>query len=158
MCVKVAAGQPYVLRAVWAAWRARDIAGVLALAADDVFYPFYVPHDVLPFGGETVGKAALADRLRMRIDMFDILNYKGIVTGTDGVTVRGHVTYHFRHRFTGEDNAGTMRQVVQVRDGLVSTFKTYVDADGVRAFMSMVSQTAADERALRDDDSRRSVV
>ena len=57
--VKVAAGPAEVLRAVWAAWRARDIAGVLALAADDVVYAFHVPHEVLPFGGETVGKAAL---------------------------------------------------------------------------------------------------
>jgi ketosteroid isomerase-like protein len=133
-----------VLEAVWRSWRIRDKAAVLALVADDVVYAIYVPNEVLPFGGETVGKAALSDRLQSMIDQFEVLNYDGTIIGTEGDTVRGQVSYRFRHRVTGEEAEGTMRQVVQVRDGLIINFRTYKDFEGVRAFMNVVAHTAAD--------------
>lgn len=135
-----------VLLAVWKAWQVRNKTAILELAANDVVYAIYVPSDILPFGGETVGKAALSDRLQSMIDQFEVLEYEGTVVGINGDMVRGQVSYRFRHRVTGEVSEGTMRHVVQVQDGLVKSFKTYKDVAGIRAVMNVVAQVAADER------------
>ena len=141
-----------VLRAAWRALLLRDKSAMLDLATDDIVYAIYVPNHLLPFAGETVGKAALSDRLQMMIEQFQILKYEGVVMGTEGDIVRGQVAYHFRHRVTGKETEGTMRQVVQIRDGRIASFKTYKDVEGVGAFMNVVSQSAADQRNSRKPD------
>ena len=42
----------------------RDKAATLALLADDIVFALFVPQEVVPFGGETVGKASVSDRLQ----------------------------------------------------------------------------------------------
>ena len=76
-------GEPAdIARALWGAWRVRDKAATLALLADDIVFALFVPQEVLPFGGETTGKASVSDRLQTILDQFDTLMYEGKVTRT----------------------------------------------------------------------------
>jgi ketosteroid isomerase-like protein len=131
-----------VVRGLWKAWQARDKAATLRFIADDVVYALFVPEEVLPFGGETVGKMAASDRLQTILDQFDTLQYGGRVTRTEGGTVYGKVGFQFRHKLTGEVIEGVMRQVIEVRDGLIVKLSEYHDVELIRAFMRLVSHTA----------------
>ena len=110
--------------------------------SDDLFYGLYVPEDVLFFGGETRGKAAGSDRLQTILDHFYLIKYVGEVIKVDGDVVHGRVEYCFRHKVTGEDIDGTMRQVIEFRDGLIVSWREYTDAARVQAFMRLVSHLA----------------
>lgn len=131
-----------VVRSFWRLWAARDKAGVVALLADDYLWALYVPEDVLPFGGETRGKAAASDRFQMILDQFYTLKFEGEVIRVEGQTVHGRVAYCFRHKVTGEAIDGVMRLIVVVRNGLMSSWHEYHDTERVRAFMRLVSYIA----------------
>ena len=71
-------GEPAdIARALWSAWRVRDKAATLALLADGIVFALFVPQEVLPFGGETIGKPSVSDRLQTILDQFDTLMYEG---------------------------------------------------------------------------------
>lgn len=133
-----------LVRKFWRMWAARDKAACLSLVADEIFYGLYVPQDVLFFGGETRGRAASSDRLQTILDQFETLVFEGAVTKVVAETVHGRVTYSFRHKATGEIIDGKMRQEVEVRDGLIVSWREYTDAEKVRAFMRLVAHTASD--------------
>ena len=138
-------GEPAeTVRALWSAWQKRDKAATLALLADNIVFALLVPQEVVPFGGETVGKASVSDRLQMILDQFDTLSYEGKVTKTLGDTVHGMVAYRFRHKVTRETIDGVMRHVIEVRDGLIVRINEYHDIALVRAFMRLVSHSAAE--------------
>jgi ketosteroid isomerase-like protein len=133
------------VRALWGAWRQRDKGATLALLADNIVFALFVPQEVLPFGGETVGKPSVSDRLQMILEQFDTLSYKGKVTRTLGDNVHGMVAYRFRHKVTGETIDGVMRHVIEVRDGLIVRINEHHDIALVRAFMRLVSHSAAEQ-------------
>lgn len=132
-------GQPAeTVLALWRAWQKRDKSATLALLADDIVFALFVPQEVLPFGGETVGKASVSDRLQTILDQFDTLGYEGKLTRTQGDTVHGMVAYRFRHKIAGETIDGDMRHVIQVRDGRIVRIDEHHDIALVRAFMRLV--------------------
>ena len=131
-----------IVRKHWSFWAAGKKAEALALMSDDLFYGLYVPEDVLFFGGETQGKAAGSDRLQTILDHFYLMKFKGEVIKVIGAEVHGRVEYCFRHKATGEDIDGTMRQVIEFRDGLIVSWREYTDVERVRAFMRLVSYKA----------------
>lgn len=133
-----------VVEGHWAAWGRSDYKGSLALCAPDVVFSMYIPEDVLPFGGETCGRAAASDRSLMIFSQFDVTRFDGVVLHVDGNIVHGRVEYCFRHKATGEEIEGTMRHVIRVENGLMADVKEYHDAERVRAFMRLVSYRAAE--------------
>lgn len=135
-----------VVRRHWAAWRYQDKQTSLTLCAPDVTFAVYVPEHVLFFGGETTGKPSVSDRLQTLIDHFETIDYEGTVTRVTGNVVHGLVRFRFRHRATGEEIEGVMRQVVVVRNGLMQRLEEYHDAARIRAFMRLVAQIARDGR------------
>jgi ketosteroid isomerase-like protein len=133
-----------VVRALWRVWSRRDKAATLALLADDIVFALFVPQEVVPFGGETVGKASVSDRLQTILDQFDTLSYEGKVTRIQGETVHGMVAYRFRHKIAVETIDGDMRHVIEVRDGRIVKINEHHDIALVRAFMRLVSHSAAE--------------
>lgn len=132
-----------LIRRFWGLWAARDKAACLALLADDCHYALYVPTEVLPFGGEAHGKAAISDRLRSILDLFYTIRYEGEIVRAQGSIIHGRVDYCFRHKATNEEIDGVLRQVIEVRNGLVVSWREYTDAERVRAFMRLVASVAA---------------
>lgn len=131
-----------LVRKYWRNWAARDKAASMKLLGGDFFYGLYVPEEVLPFGGETRGRAAVSDRLQMILNQFDTLLYEGTITKIVDDTIHGRVTYSFRHKATGEVIDGHLRQEVEVRDGLIVSWREYTDTEKVRAFMRLVAHVA----------------
>jgi ketosteroid isomerase-like protein len=140
-----APGPADVLRGIWAAWKAGDRAAVMEFVADEAVFAIYVPKDVLPFGGETSGRASISDRLQTILGQFDVLRYDGRLTKFENDTAHGQVEYLYRHKVTGEELDGVLRHIAQVRDGKVVHFKEYTDLERIRAFMRLIAQTAADK-------------
>jgi len=133
-----------VVERYWDRWAARDRRGCLDLMAENVVWALYVPQEVLPFGGETYGAASISDRLRMLLDQFDTLYYRGSVTRSEGGRVNGRVAYGFRHKITGEDIEGVMRVVVAIENGRIARWEEYHDVEKVKAFMRLVAYSAGD--------------
>lgn len=129
--------------ALWAAWRDRDVAAVTALITDDIDYSVNLPTHVAAYGGRTVGKRALADRLRTMAAHYEVLQFDGVVNAVNGNTIRGIVHFSFRHWVTGLIHEGSMRQVLTIQDGFIASLHTTVDERGRRAFMSLVAHKAS---------------
>lgn len=136
-------GPDAVLVGIFQAWRRRDKAATLAFFAADAVYQMMLPTDVVPFGGETRGKASISDRLQTILDVFDTVRSDLVPGYGDGDCAHGTVSFCFRHRLTGEEIEGSMRQVIRVRDGLVVEFQEFHDLEKVRAFMRLVAYSAA---------------
>lgn len=104
----------------------------------------FIPQDVVPFGGETRGRAAMADRMRTILTLFEMVHFVPIFFKTDGQVEHTRVNYGFRHRKTGELISGVMRLVATVEHGLISDLKEFHDLEKVRAFMRLISHAAGE--------------
>lgn len=136
-----------VVEEYWSRWAARDKAAALQLVSDEITYALYVPEDVLPFGGVTSGKPSISDRLQTILDVFHTVRFAGRVTKSVGDIVHGHVEYCFRHKITGHEIDGTMRQVIRIEDGRIIDWREYADVERVRAFMRLVAYAASPDDA-----------
>ncbi len=65
-----------LLEAMYASWAAKDLKAVLSCCSDDIVFAIHVPPEMMPFAGETRGKAAIVPRLQMILDDFDFLEYR----------------------------------------------------------------------------------
>lgn len=130
-------------------WERQDLAGALELVHDDIVYAMFIPQDVVPFGGETRGKAAMADRMSMILEHFNMQQFETVYDRSVGNVGRARVVFAFRHKITGEVISGTMRLEAEVEDGLIVDFKEYHDIEKIRAFMRLVAYKAA-ERSPND--------
>ena len=126
------------------AWKTQDLAGALEFVHDDIVYAMFIPQEVVPFGGETRGKPAMADRMRMIIEQFDTLRFEETIIKDENDIGSARVAYTFRHRVTGETVEGFMRLIVRIQNGRMVDFKEYHDVEKVRAFMRLVAHVAAD--------------
>jgi len=133
-----------IVQHLWRVWAKRDKAAAIALFSPDIVYDLHIPEEVVPFGGETRGKAAVSDRLQMILDQFDTLLYAGHVVKVDGEKVHGLVDYRFRHKLTGEVIDGSMRHQILVRDGRIVSLRETHDIEKVKAFMRLVSLRASE--------------
>jgi ketosteroid isomerase-like protein len=132
-----------VLEAMYASWAAKDLKAVLACCSDDIVFAIHVPPEVMPFAGETQGKAALAPRLQMILDDFDFLQFRPDFINDEGDTFHSQVHYHFRHKQTGHDIAGTMRHVWRVEGDKIVRLEEFHDTPRVRAFFDLLAQSAS---------------
>lgn len=130
------------------AWKTQDLAGALEFVHDDIVYAMFIPQEVVPFGGETRGKLAMADRMRMFAEQFDTLRFEETIIKDENDTGSARVAYTFRHRVTGETIEGFMRLIVRAQDGLMIDLKEYHDVEKVRAFMRLVAHVAADQTEI----------
>ncbi|MEM8973057.1 MAG: nuclear transport factor 2 family protein [Pseudomonadota bacterium] len=134
--------EPVLLR-FCTAWQQQRLDAALENVRDDVAYTMFIPRDVVPFGGETIGKAAMKDRLRTILEQFEMLRFDARDFRGSGSIERVRVAYSFRHRVTGETIVGIMRLVVRTQDDLIAELKEYHDVEKVRAFMRLVAYKAA---------------
>ena len=130
------------VRSFWLFNRARDKSSILECCSDDVVLALFIPQEVLPFGGETIGKSAASDRIQTVFDQFYTLQYEGTVTAASDDMVRGQVLYTFKHKATQEIIEGVMRQVIHINRGLIVRLEEFHDVERIRAFMRLVSHVA----------------
>lgn len=120
-------------------WASGDLGATVSFIADDCIYALYISSEALPFAGETVGKAAIVDALRLIRTQFDYVLYRPHRYVSEGDHVRLRVEHMYRHRASGEVLSGNFRLVVEVRDGLIARADEYHDRAMVEAFIRLVS-------------------
>jgi ketosteroid isomerase-like protein len=126
-----------VVEAFNRAWIRGDVDAALATVADDCVYALYISNEVLPHGGETVGKEKIAAVLRqVRVDFTYIL-YRPHNFVVDGDVCRYSVEFMYRHNASGQTLSGTFRILMRVRDGLIVRADEYHDRARVEAFLRL---------------------
>jgi ketosteroid isomerase-like protein len=128
-----------ILEAAIQAYAMGDFPAAAAYFAEDVVYAIYIDKDVLPFGGEVTGRAAiLAVWQDIRLS-FENLKYVPRVISYDDDIVRCQINFAFRHHASGEEIDGVMRVVAQIANGQIVRFREYHDQERLRAFMRLAA-------------------
>ena len=85
-----------------AAWAAGEVDAAMGWVADDAVYALYISGELLPHGGETVGREHIGAALhQVRVD-FDYLLYRPLHLYAKNEVVRFQVEFMYRHRLSGE--------------------------------------------------------
>ncbi len=122
------------------AWIKGDVDAALTVVGDDCVYALYISDELLPHGGETVGKERIGAVLRqVRVDFTYIL-FRPHNFVVDGDMCRFNVEFMYRHNASGETLSGTFRMLMRVRDGLIVRADEYHDRARVEAFLRLVSK------------------
>ncbi len=128
-----------VIGRLYAAWKARDLANVLAYLSDDVVFVLHVPATALPIGGETKGKAAVGAALHTLLDAYDFLSYEpGAVTGDDR-RCKAEVHFRYRQKATGEVIDSRMLHSWVVEAGRITRLDEWHDLKSVQTFFDRVA-------------------
>ncbi len=122
-----------------AAWDPGDIEAALAFVAEDAVYELHISDQVLPFGGASVGRAAIEATLRRIRADWEYILYRPLAPTADGNTVRFQVEFMYRHRASGEVLSGRFRLVMLIEDGLIKRADEFHDSAKVEAFMRLVA-------------------
>jgi len=129
-----------IVRLFNAAWAAGDVDRALALVADEAVYTLHLSDDLMPIGGETVGRANIEAALRQVRRDYDYLLYRPLGLHADGNTVRHQVEFMYRHRRSGEILSGRFRMVMRVEHGQIVRAEEYHDRAKVEAFLRLFGQ------------------
>jgi ketosteroid isomerase-like protein len=121
-----------------AAWENGDIESALRFVAEDAAYELHISNEVLPFGGQTIGRDAIAATLRRIRADWDYILYRPLALTEAGNIVRFQVEFMYRHRASGEVLNGRFRLVMRIEDGLIVRADEYHDRAKVEAFMRLV--------------------
>jgi ketosteroid isomerase-like protein len=119
------------------AWAEGDLAGAMRWVAENSVYALYVSGELLPHGGETVGRDKIAAALRQVRADFEYLLYRPLNLKANGEVVRFQVEFMYRHRRSGETLSGRLRFVMRVKGGLIVRADEYHDRAKVEAFMRL---------------------
>jgi ketosteroid isomerase-like protein len=130
-----------IVEALYASWAVKDLDSVLACCADDIVFAIHVSTDIMPFAGETRGKADIAPRLQMILDGFHFLAYRPLHICEDDDQFHAQVLYHFRHKVTGHEIEGTMRHVGRIEGDKVVRLDEFHDTARLQAFFGLLAQS-----------------
>ncbi len=119
------------------AWADGDLAAAMLWVAENCVYALYISGELLPYGGETAGRANIEAVLRqVRLD-FEYLLYRPLNLKANGAVVRFQVEFMYRHRRSGETLSGRFRLVMRVENGLIVRADEYHNRAKVEAFMRL---------------------
>lgn len=119
------------------AWAAGDVDRTVRYLAEDAVYALHISEDLLPFGGETVGRANIEAAFRQMRDQFEYLVFRPHNISGDGNAVRLSVEHMYRHRASGAMLTGNFRLVMQVSHGKITRCEEYHDRAMVETFMRL---------------------
>lgn len=123
-----------------ALWATGDIEGALALFAEDAVYELHISADVLPFGGQSVGRTAIGETMRRMHASWEHILYRPLALTAKGDTVRFQVEFMCRHLASGETLSGRSRIVMRVENALIRRVDEYHDGPKFQAFMRLVQE------------------
>lgn len=118
-------------------WVEANIDGAMQLVAEHAIYNLYISEDLLPVGGQTVGRANIEAALRAVRQQFEYVLYRPRDLMLSGQDVRHQVEFMYRHRSSGELLSGRLRMIMRVEDGLITRADEYHDRAKVEAFLRL---------------------
>jgi len=132
-----------VVELAYAAWKARDLPRIVELLSDDMVFALHIPAEVMPLGGETHGRAAVAAALQGLMDTYDFLAYDVGPVAVDGATATCENHFRYRHKKTGDVIDGRLRDRWQVASGKVVRLDEWHDVPAVKAYFQRVAMSLA---------------
>ena len=140
--VSLACSATQIVQDFLAAWIAGDVNGALAWFAPEGVYALHISDELLPSGGESVGRDNFASALRSFRENFDYLLFRPLAMTAEEPIVRLQVEFMYRHRLSGEMLNGRLRLVFRVENGLITRIDEYHDRAKVEAFMRLFGRGA----------------
>lgn len=136
-----------VLEGALRAYAIGDPQAAAAYFANDVIFAIYIEKDVLPFGGQVLGRSAMLESWQKISSTFALLRFeiRGLIATEE--TARCQVDFSFCHKASGRIFEGVMRIVAEVEEGKISHYREYHDQDRIRAFMRLVEGKANEDPA-----------
>jgi ketosteroid isomerase-like protein len=134
-------GPEQVVRSFNAAWVPGYLDTAIRLVAEGAVYTLFISEDLLPVGGETVGRDAIEAGLRALRQQFEYLLYRPGNLSVDGNVVRYQVEFMYRHRASGEMLTGRFRIVMRVEDDLIVSAEEYHDRAKIEAFLRLFASS-----------------
>jgi ketosteroid isomerase-like protein len=129
-----------ILEAGLSAYSLGDLEVAAAFFSEDAIFAIYVDRELLPFGGEVIGRSAILRQWQAIAQCFEIVQHVPKVMSSSDDIVRVQVQFAFRHRPSRAIIDGTMRIVAQVANGKIVRYREYHDQDRLRAFMQLFQQ------------------
>lgn len=124
-----------LMERVFDAWNARNIPLMLRYFCDDLVF---VEH--AGSGGKTYKvrhtSKAFGDYLQTYLDVADCVSTLNFLT-YDGIYIRTVIGFSVFHRAKKMKYVGRFRQVIRLRDGLISHLDEYHDVDEATSFWSL---------------------
>ncbi len=136
-----------VLEAGLSAYSLGDLEAASAYFAEDAVYAIYIDQQILPFGGEVIGRNAILRQWHEIARAFELVQHSPKIISCQDDVVRGQVQFAFRHRRSGAIIDGVLRIVAQVEHGKIVRLREYHDQERIRAFMRLFEQDATDGKA-----------
>ncbi len=84
-------------------YAAGHLDAFMEMLTDDIAYALYVDQDVLPFAGETKGKAAFRERIAQMHQSFEYVLYRPLGVRVLGDIVHSQVEFMYRHQADAGD-------------------------------------------------------
>ncbi|MFA5899136.1 MAG: nuclear transport factor 2 family protein [Hyphomicrobium sp.] len=139
--VRSAAAAPTeIVRRFNEAWAPGNIDEAMTFVSEDAVYNLHISGDLLPTGGQTVGRVNIEAALRKIREEFEYLLYRPLDLIADGNEVRSQVEFMFRHRRSGEVLSGRFRIIMQIENNLIVRADEYHDRAKVEAFLRLFTR------------------
>lgn len=126
-----------LLERVFDAWNARDISRMLRDFTDDLMFVEHAGSGGTSFKVRH-GAKAFGDYLQTYLDVADCVSAVNFLT-FDGIYIRTVIGFSVVHRATQLKYVGRFRQVIRLRDGLISHLDEYHDIDASASFWKMTA-------------------
>lgn len=122
-------------QALFAAFGASDVPGILALCTDDIRIEFYGPTDIIPYADMYDGMDAARRFFETVLSSVDIHVFEPqeFLADRDKVVVTG--TLHLTAKATGRDIRSDFVHVITMKDGKWQRFRDFMNTHAaVQAF------------------------
>jgi ketosteroid isomerase-like protein len=136
-----------ILEAGLGAYAMGDLEVASAYFAEDAVYAIHIDQQILPFGGEVIGRNAILHQWQEINRAFELVQHNPKIISCNDDVVRVQVQFAFRHRRSGAVIDGMLRIVAQVEGGKIVRLREYHDQERIRAFMCLFEQDARDGKA-----------
>jgi ketosteroid isomerase-like protein len=123
---------------VFDAWNARNIPKMLTYFCDDLIFVEHAGEGGTGFKVHH-GASAFGEYLQTYLDVADCVSTVNFLT-YDGIHIRTVIGFAVVHRKTNLKLVGRFRQVIRLRDGLISHLDEYHDLDASASFWKLTNE------------------
>lgn len=131
-------------------WARGDFDAFLDCLSEDVVHRVNVDSPDVPYSGDTVGREAARQRLRIVRETFEVQAFVIDSMVVEADRVRTNVLAYYVHRRTRERLDMKIRLACHVRAGLISVIEEFHDAAYLVAFERFVAQLQATAAELAE--------
>jgi len=127
-----------VMETAYAFWEAGDLPAVMSFVHHRIAFAVH-PFTESSILGQGIGRLQFKRRLDMFLALCDVQKFHVTSLTVRGGEVDGRASFHYRHKLSGMEIEGSMRNVWQVADGKIVRLDLMTDTGLLGAFFGMGS-------------------